>query len=93
MKYAKENFESGKMISKSLWNEILLYLSLQRQISKAFGMVGVKNYSGTVVKVERSKTSKSLPRIDATTPKKKYWNVSSIEELLELMAIFHLENH
>ena len=93
IKYVTENFETGKSISKSIWNEILLYLSLQRQVHKAFGMVGVKGYSGRVVKVENSNSRRDIPVIEITDSKKSYWKVKSVEQLLERMAIFHIENY
>ena len=93
IKYVTENFETGKSISKSIWNEILLYLSLQRQVHKAFGMVGVKGYSGRVVKVENSNSRMDPPIIEITDSKKNYWKVKSVEQLLERMAIFHIENY
>jgi tRNA threonylcarbamoyladenosine modification (KEOPS) complex Cgi121 subunit len=91
-KYALENFSKGRMISKTLWNEILLYLSLQRQVKKAFVTMGVKNYSGKVIKIEFSDSSAVLPAITITASKKEYWGVKMVEELLEKMALFHLEN-
>ncbi|MGC8562511.1 MAG: KEOPS complex subunit Cgi121 [Thermoplasmata archaeon] len=93
IRYVKENFETGRSISKSIWNEILLYLSLQRQVHKAFEIVGVKDYSGPIIKVENSSGRESLPVIEATEAKKRYWNVRSVEELLERMALFHIENY
>jgi tRNA threonylcarbamoyladenosine modification (KEOPS) complex Cgi121 subunit len=93
IKYATANFENKRTISKSIWNEILLYLSLQRQVHRAFEIVGVKNYSGTVVRVEYSSTPKKKPQIDAGSSKMKYWGVKSVEELLERMALFHIENY
>ncbi len=92
-KYARENYERGRMISRSLWNEILLYLSMQRQVYKAFEMVGVKNYSGKVIKIEFSEEPRDEPKISVAPSKKGYWGVSTIEELLEKMALFHLENY
>lgn len=93
IRYAQENHQNGRMISKSLWNEILLYVSMQRQVHKAFDLVGVKNYSGKVVKVERGKESGRPPRILATQSKRDFWGVRTLEELLERMAIFHIENY
>jgi tRNA threonylcarbamoyladenosine modification (KEOPS) complex Cgi121 subunit len=81
------------MISKSLWNEILLYVSLQRQVHKAFDLVGVKNYSGTVVKVERGNGQRRTPEISESQEKKNFWGVKSTEELLEKMAVFHVDNY
>ena len=93
LKYAGENADNGRMISKSLWNEILLYLSLQRQVHKAFDLVGVKNYSGRVVRVEHSDGRKGIPKIEANQKKKDFWGVNSMEELLEKMAVFHVDNY
>ncbi len=92
MKYARENFENKRMISKSLWNEILLYLSLQRQVYKGFEIIGIKKYSGKIIKVEFSENPGRVPEIDVNSSKKKFWNVGSIEELLEKMALFHIDN-
>lgn len=92
IRYAHENYRKGRMISRSLWNEILLYLSLQRQVYQAFGIIGVKDYTGRVVKVEFSEKSVIAPEIAVTPVKWKYWGVKTEEELLERMAIFHLEN-
>lgn len=93
IKYVAENFETGRSISKSIWNEILLYLSLQRQVHKAFELVGVKGYSGRVIKVENSDRKQGIPVIEVTEAKKSYWKVRSIEQLLERMAIFHIDNY
>lgn len=93
IRYAKSNLDSGRMISKSLWNEILLYLSLQRQVHKAFEMVGVKNYAGRVIEVGYSTGNTRRPKIEASPRKERYWGVRSVQDLLERMAIFHIENH
>jgi len=89
--YALRNMEKGEMISRSLWNEILLYLSMQRQVHRALEMLGVKNYRGKVVVVEEG--SRDKINITISQEKKDFWGVSSGEELLERMALFHLENH
>lgn len=93
IRYARGNFDRGNMISKTLWNEILLYLSLQRQVHKAFELVGVKKYEGKVIRVEFSDRKFSEPEIEETASKREFWNVGSVEELLERMALFHLENY
>ena len=56
-------------------------------------MVGVKGYSGRVVKVENSNSRRDIPVIEITDSKKSYWKVKSVEQLLERMAIFHIENY
>ena len=89
--YALRNMEKGEMISRSLWNEILLYLSMQRQVHRALEMLGVKNYRGKVVVVKEG--SRDKINITISQEKKDFWGVSSGEELLERMALFHLENH
>ncbi|MGC8645692.1 MAG: KEOPS complex subunit Cgi121 [Thermoplasmata archaeon] len=91
--YATRNFDRGEMISRSIWNEIILYASMQRQIHRGFDLVGVKSYSGKVVVVEEDCGDEARPRIDVTDDKKRAWGVRSAEELLERMALFHLENH
>jgi tRNA threonylcarbamoyladenosine modification (KEOPS) complex Cgi121 subunit len=91
-RYALENFRNGRMISKTIWNEILLYLSLQRQVKRAFEIIGVKNYSGRVIKIGYLGSSTVLPEISITDSKKTYWGVTTPEEILEKMALFHLEN-
>ncbi len=80
------------MISNSLWNEILLYLSLQRQVHKAFEIVGVKGYSGRAVKAQFSDSANSNPAILITEAKLQFWGVQDAAELLERMALFHLDN-
>lgn len=92
IKYAFSNYKRQKMISNSLWNEILLYLSLQRQVHKAIDIVGVKSYPGKVLKVEFSNGPVEAPVINVTPSKLKYWNVVNAEDLLEKMALFHIEN-
>ncbi|MEM0312258.1 MAG: KEOPS complex subunit Cgi121 [Thermoplasmatales archaeon] len=91
--YATENFRNGTMISRSIWNEILLYLSMQRQVHKSIEILGIKDFSGKVIVVKESKGIKAKPKIEITEEKKRFWGVRSVEELLERMAIFHLENH
>lgn len=93
IKYALGNFKKDSMISRSLWNEILLYLSLQRQVHKAFEIVGVKNFSGKAIRVHYSREGQKVPVIEISNAKIEYWNVSRPEEILERMAIFHLENY
>lgn len=92
MKYALQNFTKGRMISKSLWNEILLYLSLQRQVNRAFEIVGVRNFYGNVLKIYFSDGHAKNPIIDVSEEKKRFWNVGTPEELLERMALFHMDN-
>jgi tRNA threonylcarbamoyladenosine modification (KEOPS) complex Cgi121 subunit len=91
-RYALENYRNGRMISKTIWNEILLYLSLQRQVKRAFEIIGVKNYSGRVIKIGYLGSSTVLPEISITDSKKTYLGVTTPEEILEKMALFHLEN-
>ncbi|MEM0138817.1 MAG: KEOPS complex subunit Cgi121 [Thermoplasmatales archaeon] len=91
--YATENFRSGTMISRSIWNEILLYLSMQRQVHKSIEILGITDFSGKVIVVRESEGIEPKPKIEVTEEKKRYWGVRSVEELLERMAIFHLENH
>ncbi|MEM0128285.1 MAG: KEOPS complex subunit Cgi121 [Thermoplasmatales archaeon] len=91
--YATENYRRGTMISRSIWNEILLYLSMQRQIHRSIDILGVKNFSGKVIVVDVVSENGNKPRIEVTDSKKTFWNVSSVEMLLERMALFHLENH
>jgi tRNA threonylcarbamoyladenosine modification (KEOPS) complex Cgi121 subunit len=92
IKYALGNYRAGRMISKSLWNEILLYVSVQRQVHMAFELVGVKNFSGKVIRVSFSGGKEELPVIEVNGGKMKYWNVRSPVEILEKMALFHIDN-
>ena len=54
--------------------------------------MGVKGYSGKVIKVEYQEAGAAKPRIEITDDKLSYWKVKSTDELLERMALFHIEN-
>jgi tRNA threonylcarbamoyladenosine modification (KEOPS) complex Cgi121 subunit len=79
------------MISKSLWNEIMVYASLQRQVSRAIAMLGVKNYSGKVIEVTEDCTNAKSATIEVNESKLRFWNLTDPLEILERMAVFHTE--
>lgn len=92
IRYALRNFNKKRMITKSLWNEIIVYASLQRQVSKAFDQIGIKGYKGNVIVIGNIKVNGNEPHIKVTPEKLSFWNISDPLEILEKMAIFHSEN-
>lgn len=92
IRYALRNFNKKRMITKSLWNEIIVYASLQRQVSKAFDEIGIKGYKGNVIVIGNIKVNGNEPHIKVTPEKLSFWNISDPLEILEKMAIFHSEN-
>ncbi len=92
MRYALSNYAKNRMISRSLWNEIMVYASLQRQVYKAFEIVGVKNYKGRIIVISDDENKNYNPKITINKEKLSYWNISDPLDILEKMAIFHTEN-
>lgn len=80
------------MITKSLWNEIIVYASLQRQVSKSFDMLGIKEYNGNVIIVGDIEVKSKNISIKVTPEKLSFWGIKDQLEILEKMAIFHSVN-
>ncbi len=92
MRYAVGNYARNRMITKSLWNEIIVYASLQRQVKKAFELMGIKNYAGKIIIVGNEQMKGSDARISINNDKLAFWKINYPLEILERMALFHSEN-
>lgn len=92
IRYAISNYARERMITKSLWNEIIVYASLQRQIKKAFEFMGVKNYTGRIIVVSNEDLDGMDANISINNDKLTFWKINDPLEILERMALFHSEN-
>ncbi|MGC8547134.1 MAG: KEOPS complex subunit Cgi121 [Thermoplasmata archaeon] len=92
IRYALSNYARERMITKSLWNEIIVYASLQRQVKKAFEFMGVKNYTGKIIIVSSENLDGKDAKIGINNDKLTFWNIKDPLEILERMALFHSEN-
>jgi len=92
IRYSISNYAREKMITKSLWNEIIVYASLQRQIKKAFGFMGIKNYTGRIIVVSNEDLDGMDANISINNDKLTFWKINNPLEILERMALFHSEN-
>lgn len=94
MKYALIAFMRKRNISDSIWKEIMLYLSTQRQVSKAIEIMGIKNYTGKIVVLGESEFpwEKRFKSIDINDDKLKFWGINNPLEILTKMAQFSIEN-
>jgi len=92
IRYSISNYARERMITKSLWNEIIVYASLQRQIKKAFEFMGVKNYTGRIIVVSNEDLDGMDANISINNDKLTFWKINNPLEILERMALFHSEN-
>jgi len=92
IRYSISNYARERMITKSLWNEIIVYASLQRQIKKAFEFMGVKNYIGRIIVVSNEDLDGMDANISINNDKLTFWKINDPLEILERMALFHSEN-
>jgi len=94
MKYALMAFMRKRNISDSIWKEIMLYLSTQRQVGKAIEIMGIKNYTGKIVVLgeKEFQWEKKFKGIDINEEKLKFWGINSALEILTKMAEFSIEN-
>jgi len=92
IRYSISNYARERMITKSLWNEIIVYASLQRQIKKAFEFMGVKNYTGRIIVVSNEDLDGMDANISINNDKLTFWKINDPLEILERMALFHSEN-
>jgi len=94
MKYAISSFIRKRNISDTIQKEILIYLSLQRQVFKAIDIMGIKNYTGKIIVIGEKEFpwDKKFRSLDITHEKLDFWGIKDPLEILTKMAAFHVEN-